>query len=260
VAVAYYSLHKSAARQLLLLTEVIHIVAFDKWTQRPAKTMMEFKFMRTFTHSGGSGRWIVAPGTHVAITFLGHYYPRWGVISKVLCRDPLLVEVKVFEVSPVIEVDIPFPIGDLQYISPCAGRDVIWEVEHLRPYVGLPEDPLEAVGGLSTPVLEDVKSVEKFLSLAKGMVVALVNTKAPSHRCAGIGIIEEYSPKGVWSGFLIPHSFFVIVRVQVVNSKYKNHAIHCEFPIVQTLGCVVGHRILRSGYKVRPIDADCISP
>jgi hypothetical protein len=47
------------------------------------------------------------------------------VISKILCRDPLLVEVKIIEVSPAIEVEIPFPVGDLRRISQCAGREVI---------------------------------------------------------------------------------------------------------------------------------------
>jgi hypothetical protein len=48
---------------------------------------------------------------------LGHYCTGRGVILKVLCRDPLLVEVKVLEVSPAIEVDIPFLVGDLRRIS-----------------------------------------------------------------------------------------------------------------------------------------------
>jgi hypothetical protein len=39
--------------------------------------------------------------------------------------------------------------------------------------------------------------VEKFLSLAEEMVVALVDIEAPSHRCAGIGVIEECSPKEI---------------------------------------------------------------
>jgi hypothetical protein len=55
----------------------------------------------------------------------GLYYAGRGVISKILCRDPLLVEVKIIEVSPAIEVEIPFPVGDLRRISQCAGREVI---------------------------------------------------------------------------------------------------------------------------------------
>jgi hypothetical protein len=78
---------------------------------------MEAKVENTKIRSGGNGRWVVAPGAHVAITFLGLYYAEWGVISKILCRDPLVVEVKVIEVSPTIEVEIPFPVGDLRRIS-----------------------------------------------------------------------------------------------------------------------------------------------
>jgi hypothetical protein len=102
--------------------------------------------------------------------------------------------------------------------------------------------------------------VEELFTLAKGMVIALVDTDAPLPRCARIGIIEECSPKGVWSGFVVPHSFFVIVRIQVVNWEYKNHAAYCKSPTVQTLGCAAGQKILWSGYKVRPLHADCGSP
>lgn len=92
-----------------------------------------------------------------------------------------------------------------------------------------------------------MKPVEKFFTLAKGMVIALIDIDALLPRCAGIGIIKECSPKGVWSGFVVPHSFFVIVQLQVVNSEYKNHATHCKSPIVETLECVAGQKILWSG-------------
>jgi hypothetical protein len=224
--------------------DVISRVGPDKGTRQPAETTMEPKVKNTETRSGGNGRWAVAPGAHVAITFLGLYYVGRGVISKILCRDPLLVEVKIIEVSPAIEVEIPFLVGDLRRISQCTGREVIWEAEHLRPYGALSEEPLETLGGLPTPIPEDVMPAEELFTLVKGMVIALVDTDALLPRCARIGIIEECSPKGVWSGFVIPHSFFVIVRVQVVNWEYKNHGAYCESPTVQTLGCVAGHKIL----------------
>jgi hypothetical protein len=221
---------------------------------------MEPKVKNTGIRSGGNGDWAVAPGAHVAITFLGLYYAGRGVISKILCRDPLLVEVKIIEVSPAIEVEIPFPVGDLRRISQCAGREVIWEAEHLRPYGALSAEPLQTVGGPPTLVPEDVMPAEELFTLAKGMVIALVDTDAPLPRCAAIGIIEECSPKGVWNGFVVPHSFFVIVRVEVVNWEYKNHAAYCESPTMQTLGCAAGHKILWSGYKVRPLHVDRTSP
>jgi hypothetical protein len=76
------------------------------------------------------------------------------------------------------------------------------------------------------------------------MVVAFVDTEALMTWCVGMGIIEEYSPIGVLAGFLVPHSFFVIVRVKVVNTNYKNHAAHYEFPLVSILDHAVGHQIL----------------
>jgi hypothetical protein len=251
---------ESAARRLIRLTDIISRVGLDKGTRRPTETTMEPKVKNTEIRSGGNGRWAVAPGTHVAITFLGLYYARWGVISKILCWDPLLVEVKIIEVSPAIEVEIPFPVGDLRRISQCAGWEVIWEAEHLRPYGALSEEPLETLGGPPTPVPEDVMPTEEVFTLAKGMVIVLVDTDAPLPRCARVGIIEECAPKGVWSGFVVPHSFFVTVRVQVVNWEYKNHAAYCESPNVQTLGCAARHKILWSGYKVRPLHADRTSP
>jgi hypothetical protein len=123
---------ESVARRFIRLTDVIPRVGPDKDTRRPAETTMEPKVKNTKIRSGSNGRWAVAPSAHVAITFLGLYYAGRGVISKILCRDSLLVEVKIIEVSPAIEVEIPFPVGDLPRISQCARREVVWEAEHLR--------------------------------------------------------------------------------------------------------------------------------
>jgi hypothetical protein len=128
---------------------------------------MEPKVMNTRIRTSDNGRWAVAPRAHVAITFLGLYYAGRGVISKILYRDSLLVEVKIIEVSPAIEVEIPFPVGDLRRISQCAGREVIWEAEHLRPYGALSEEPLQTLGGPPTPVPKDVMPVEELFTLAK---------------------------------------------------------------------------------------------
>jgi hypothetical protein len=141
---------------------------------------MEPKVENTEICCGGNERWVVAPDAHVAITFLRLYYAGWEVISKILCQDPLLVEVKVIEVSLANEVEISFPVGDLQRISQCAGRDVIWEAKHLRLYGALSEKPIEPLGGPPTPVPEDVTPAKEFLTLAKRMVIALVDTDTPS--------------------------------------------------------------------------------
>jgi hypothetical protein len=89
-----------------------------------------------------------------------------------------------------------------------------------------------------------VKPIQQFLSLAKEMVVALVDKEASMMRCTSMGVIEECSVEGIWIGFLIPHTFFVIVKVKIVNSNYKNHTAHCELSFLSILGQVVEHWIL----------------
>lgn len=204
----------------------------------------------------GPAQWTVAPGTHVAITWAGLYYAGRGVISKILCRDPFLVEVKVIDVCYALDQMICFPVGDMRTTAQCAGRDVIWEAEYLRPYGVLSEEHSDVLGGPPTPVPVDNRPVPKSLTLARGMVVALLDGGAPSTRCVGIGVIEECSPKGVWHDFVVPHNFFVIVRLQIANWEFRMHVAHCESPDVQTLECAVNRKILWSGYKVRPLEGD----
>jgi hypothetical protein len=108
------------------------------------------------------------------------------MISKILYQDPLLVEVKIIEVSPAIEVEIPFPVGDLRRISQCAGREVIWEAEHLRPYGAMSEEPLETLGRPPTPVPEDVM---KSCSLWRREWLLHLLTQTP--RCLGVPELES---------------------------------------------------------------------
>jgi hypothetical protein len=72
---------ESATRRLIRLTDVISRVGPDKGTRQPAETTMEPKVKYTEIRNGGNGRWVVAPGAHVAITFLGLYYAGRGVMS-----------------------------------------------------------------------------------------------------------------------------------------------------------------------------------
>jgi hypothetical protein len=67
--------------------------------------------------NGSSGSWTIFQGVEVAITFLGEYYARRGVIIRVTNIDPLLVLVSVIEVSDAIEIPIPFPVHDVRLIS-----------------------------------------------------------------------------------------------------------------------------------------------
>lgn len=93
-----------------------------------------------------------------------------------------MVEVKVIEVSPMFEVEIPFPIGDLRRTTQCAGCDVIWEAEYLRLYGALSEEYSELLGGPPIPIPKDVRLVEEFLTLAKGMVIALLDIDTPVYK------------------------------------------------------------------------------
>jgi hypothetical protein len=67
--------------------------------------------------NGSSGIWTIRQGVEVAITFLGEYYTRRGVVIRVTSTDPLLVLVSVIEVSDTIEIPIPFPVHDIRLIS-----------------------------------------------------------------------------------------------------------------------------------------------
>nr|PNR58557.1 hypothetical protein PHYPA_005552 [Physcomitrium patens] len=113
--------------------------------------------------------------------------------------------------------------------------------------------PEWCVGGPPIPVLEDEKPIGQFLTLEE-MEVTLLVTDETGTRCTGFGIIDECSPKGVWCGYLVPHSFFVIVNLTSVNSEYRGHTAYCEEPSVSTLGDAENHRVLWSGYKARPTE------
>ena len=66
--------------------------------------------------------------------------------------------------------------------------------------------------------------------------------------------IDECSPRSVWCGFRIPHSFFVVVNISKVNSKCNHHTAYCEEESITTLGATINRRVLLSGYKVRPTE------
>ena len=86
------------------------------------------------------------------------------------------------------------------------------------------------------------------------MEVALLVSDDVGSRCAGLGIIDECSPWGVWCGFRVPHSFFVVVNISKVNSECNHHTAYCEEESITTLGTVINCRVLWSGYKVRPTE------
>ena len=110
------------------------------------------------------------------------------------------------------------------------------------------------IGGPPIPALDDDKPIEDFLTLKERMEVALLVSDDSGCRCAGLGIIEECSPRGVWCGFLVPHSFFVVVNISMVNSECNHHTTYYEEESITTLGAAINRRVLWSEYKVRPTE------
>ena len=116
------------------------------------------------------------------------------------------------------------------------------------------------VGGVPIPVLPDEKSIDNFLTLKQGMKVALLICDDARSLCAKLGVIDECSPRGFWCGFLVLHSFFVILTMTTVNTKYREQITYCEESAIYKLGAAINHKILWSGYKVRPMEPLIPSP
>ena len=115
------------------------------------------------------------------------------------------------------------------------------------------------IGGPPIPVLEDSKPIEQFLTLKERMEVALLVSDDAGMRCAGIGVIDECSPQGVWSGFFVPHSFFVVVTLTKVSTECEGQTAYYGEESMTTLGAAINHRVLWSAYKVRPTEPLCPS-
>lgn len=76
----------------------------------------------------------------------------------------------------------------------------------------------------------------------------------PNLRCAGIGEIVECSLKGSWEGFQIPHNFFIVVKLHIVNHDFLDSTTYCQISHFTTLWKCTRYLILWSGFKVRPLD------
>lgn len=50
----------------------------------------------------------------VVLTLFGLYFVGRGVVVHVIAREPLLVKVNVLEVLDAIQMNLPFPEGDLK--------------------------------------------------------------------------------------------------------------------------------------------------
>ena len=181
---------------------------------------MDNSSVEAFTRNGPSGRWTITRGRIVAVTLAGLYYAGRGRVIAVTCRDPILVRIVLLESSPTIKgIKLPFPERGLELLSDYVGEELTWEAKYLRPYASMISDADCGIGGPPIPVLEDSKPIEEFLTLRERMEVALLVSDDAGMRCAGIGVIDECSPRGVWCGFLVPHSFFVVVIVTKVSTE-----------------------------------------
>ena len=226
----------------------------------PSRSRMDTSSIEAFTRNGPSGRWTITRGRIVAVTLASLYYAGRGRVVAVTCKDPILVRIVLLELSPAIEgIKLPFPERRLELLSDCVGEELTWEAKYLRPYASMISDVDCGIGGPPIPVLEDSKPIEQFLSLKERMEVALLVSDNAGMRCAGIRVIDECSPRGVWCGFLVLHSFFVVVIVTKVSTECQGQNAYCKEESMTTLGAAINRRVLWSGYKVRPTEPLCPS-
>ena len=189
------------------------------------------------------------------MTLAGLYFAGQRRVVAVTCRDPILVRIVLLESSPTIEgIKLPFSERGLELLSDCVGQELTWEAQYLRPYASMISDEDCGIGGPPIPALVGDKPIENFLTLKEQMEVAFLVSDDSGCHCAGLGIIEECSPRGVWYGFLVSHSFFVVVSISMVNSECNHHIAYYEDEAITTLGAAINRRVLWSGYKVRPTE------
>ena len=216
---------------------------------------MDTLSVEAFTRNGPSRRWMITHGRIVAVTLADLYFVGRGRVVAVTCRDPILVCIVLLESSPTIEgIKLPFPERGLELLSDCIGEELTWEAKYLRPYASMISNTNCGIGGPPILVLEDSKPIEQFLTLKEQMEVALLVSDDAGMRCAGIGVIDESSPRGVWCGFLVPYSFFVVVIVTKVSTECQGQTAYCEEESMTTLGAVINRMVLWSRYKVRPTE------
>ena len=108
-------------------------------------------------------------------------------------------------------------------------------------------------------MLNDKKPIEQFLTLKERMEVALLMSNDAGIQCARIGVIDKCSPRGVWCGFRVPHSFFIVVIITKVSTKYKGQTAYYKEESITTLGAAINHRVLWSRYKVKLTESLCPS-
>ena len=171
---------------------------------------MDTSSVEAFTRNRPSGRWTITCGRIVAVTLVGLYFAGQGRVVAITCRDSILVRIVLLKSSPTIEgIKLPFSERGLELLSDCIGEELTWKAQYLRPYASMIFDVDSDIGGPPIPMLDDEKPIEQFLTLKEQMEVALLVSDDAGMRCAGIGVIDECSPRGVWYGFLVPHNFLL---------------------------------------------------
>ena len=189
------------------------------------------------------------------MTLASLYFESRGRLVAVSCRGPILVRIVLLESSPAIEgIKLPFPEWGLELLGDCVGQELTWEAQYLRPYASTISDDDCGIGGLPILVLDDEKPIEQFLTLKERMEVALLVSDDAGSRCAGLGVIDECSLRGVWCGFRVLYSFFIVVNITKVNFKYNHQTTYYEEESITTLGATINRRVLWSRYKVRPTE------
>ena len=212
---------------------------------RTNRSGMDTSLVEAFTRNGPSGRWTITRGRIVAVTLTGLYFAGRRRVVAVTCRDPILVCIVLLESSSMIEgIKLPFPERGLELLSDYVGGEFTWEAQYLRPYASMVSDGDYGIGGPPIPVVEDSKPIDQFLTLKEQMEVALLMSNDAGMRCAGIGVIDECSPRGVWCRFLVPHSFFVVVTLTKVITECQGQAAYCEEESMTTLGAATNYKVL----------------
>jgi hypothetical protein len=82
------------------------------------------------------------------------------------------------------------------------------------------------------------------------MEMVRINFDSLMMHYAGLRITEQCFPKRVWARFFVFHSFFVFVKVVVVNINYMIYISHYDLPLVRTWGNAIGLQVLWSRHKV----------
>ena len=165
--------------------------------EAPIPDEMDTSSIQAFLKNGSSGRWTITRGRIVAVTLAGLYFAGRRRVVAVTCRDPILVRIVLLESSLAIEgIKLLFPERGLELLSDCVGQELTWEAQYLR-YTSMISDQDCGIGGPPIRLLDDKKPIEEFLTLKTRMEVVLLVSDDAGCRCAGLGIIEECSPRGV---------------------------------------------------------------